>query len=943
MNILNEYILSLAKEKGFKKFTEPQKKAIPYILKGYNVLIVAPTGSGKTEAAFLPILQMMMSYDGKPIKLIYITPLRALNRDLIERLIWWAGKLDLKISVRHGDTPKRERRIQAESPPDILITTPETFSFLLNTKIMGKHIRNVRWIIIDEVHELISSKRGVQLSINLERLREYNGNIQVIGLSATVGEPKKILEYITGGKEGVIITTDISKKIKIELDYPESVDKDYKDINKLYTYPEVIARVRRINDLIKNYRATLIFTNTRPMAEILGNRILLYDDTPIMVHHGSLGSDMRIRVERMFKEGMLKGIICTSSLELGIDIGDIDLVIQYGSPRQAGKLLQRIGRSGHWIERVSHGVVIVQDPDDALEALIIRNRALNNKLEKIKIFDKPLDVLTHEIVGMTIGKRKIHINNLMRILSRSIFYRDINREDLEKLLKFHSETQKKILYFSYDGWIRKSIYRDRIYKYYFDNLSMIPETKQYIVVNDVDNSIVGVLDEDFISIYGEPGTKIIMGGRVWKIIQIFKERVYVKPDEDPFGAIPDWVGEEIPVPYDIAQEVGELKRVFKEAYKEFRDFNRAIERLSSKYNIDGKYLSRALYPYYLDLKDGREIPTDRDILIEKIDNKIIIHIHGGTLVNRTITGYIANVLLNEYGETIKYSSDQYKIFIQGFDLDINIILDLLRSIDKFKRYIKTIVVNSNVFKWRFTHVAKRMGIISKDVYLKRSEVDELIKMFRGTPVYEETYKETMLKDFDMDNTLDIISKITQGYIEFHISRDGYSNIMREYLKYHEPKYEYLDAERKEILEVLSLKIKTLNKVVTLICLECMNYIKEMRIRELDDYIKCPICGSSNIGMSERLYEDVYRLVDMAKTSPGYIRRHPEWRRILKSSEIISKYGKVGVYALAIEGLKIRDINELLKVENRISDRLTKLILDRVRRNLLERVLRGRRE
>jgi len=209
-------------------------------------------------------------------------------------------------------------------------------------------------------------------------------------------------------------------------------------------------------------------------------------------------------------------------------------------------------------------------------------------------------------------------------------------------------------------------------------------------------------------------------------------------------------------------------------------------------------------------------------------------------------------------------------------------------------------------------------------------------------VYEETYKETMLKDFDINNARDFISKISSGYISFHIFKDGYSNIMREYLKYHEPKYEYLDAERKEILEVLSLKIRTLNKVVTLICLECMNYIEEVRIRDLDDDVICPVCGSKNIGMSERLYEDVSRLLDMARTSPGYIRRHPEWKNILKRAEIISRYGKTGVYALAVEGLKIKDVNELLKIENRISDRLTKLILDRVRRNLLERVLRGRR-
>ena len=938
---LKDYIIKLAREKGFKEFTTPQIEAIPHILNRRNVVVVAPTGSGKTEAAFLPILQMMYEERGEPIQTIYITPLRALNRDLIDRLIWWASKLDLSISIRHGDTPQRERRRQAEAPPDILITTPETFSFLINTKRMGRYIRNTRWIIVDEVHELISSKRGVQLSINLERLRDENPGIQVIGLSATVGEPEKVLRFIAGDGDGVIIAPKMVKKFEIKLVYPSPADEDYDYIDKLLTYPDVIARIRVIDSLIKRHRATLVFTNTRPMAEILGSRLLLYsDENPIAVHHGSLGRNIRIRIEEMFKTRRLKGIICTSSLELGIDIGDIDLVIQYGSPRQASKLIQRVGRSGHWIGRVSKGVIIVQDPDDALESMVIRNRALGNNLEDIKILHKPLDVLMHEIAGILISMPRFKLDNLVSILRRSIYYKDISEDEVRELVRFIRESSGWIGYSSTSNIIFRGESYRRLYGYYFENLSMIPETRQYYVVNDDENMVIGVLDDEFISLYGEIGVKFIMAGRVWKISQIYKDKVFVKPIEDPFGAVPDWIGEEIPVPYEVASEVGYIKRRFMEGVKQ-GGLDKALDILANEYDVDREYLERALKPYYEDIRRGRDIPTDKNIVIEYLGNRIIMYVHGGTLVNRTIASFIAYILSRRYGEKVRYASDQYRIFIETSGLDPYIIKIVLSDTDAFKRSYREFISRSNVFKWRFLHVAKRMGIVSKDKHVSKSELDDLIRILIYTPVYNEALNETIIRDYDIENSLRIMDEVSRGGISV-IVREGFSNVTEEYLRYHEPKYDILETARRETLEIISFKARVLNKNITLACLDCMNYVEETRVRDLEDNIKCPICGSSRIGVSELLYGDMVNLIERAKANPDSLKRDREWRKIVSSAKLVSKYGKTAVFVIFSDGLSYKDMEEILSIEDRITDKLVRLVITRIRENLRRKVLQSKR-
>jgi ATP-dependent Lhr-like helicase len=313
----------------FPSLSLPQRLAIPKILEGKNVLVIARTGSGKTEAALLPIFSLLVERESSGINVLYIAPLRALNRDLLERIRWWSERLDITAEVRHGDTSAGERRKQALTPPRILITTPETLQALLIGKIMRNHLKGVEYVIVDEIHELASDKRGLQLSLGLERLAEVTQKKFLrIGLSATVGSPQEVASFL--GEKVLVIDAVEEKRIEIEVEYPRGQDVELAE--KLHTTPDTAERIKRILQLLEKHESVLVFVNTREMAETLSSRFRLLSDA-IDVHHSSLAKQLRIDTEKKFKTQKIKSIVCTSSLELGIDVGSVDLVVQYMSPR----------------------------------------------------------------------------------------------------------------------------------------------------------------------------------------------------------------------------------------------------------------------------------------------------------------------------------------------------------------------------------------------------------------------------------------------------------------------------------------------------------------------------------------------------------------------------------------------------------------------------------
>ena len=295
-SLLSKRVQEVAEESGLRLATPPQEEAIPFVIKGEHVLIIAPTGTGKTEAAILPLFSRLSQRRRKGISILYITPLRALNRDMLRRLLSWSRRLGFRVEVRHGDTAQSERRRQSVKPPDILITTPETLQAVLAGRRMRVHLKNVRHVVVDELHQLAQDRRGVQLSVGLERLEKLVGReFQRIGLSATIGSPDEAARLLAGERRVRIIRTREAKSVRYFVELPYPGEEDYTLAQGLFTSPEAAARINRICELIDNYHSTLIFVNSRTNAEMLGSRLSMIRKD-VAVHHGSLPREERRRL-----------------------------------------------------------------------------------------------------------------------------------------------------------------------------------------------------------------------------------------------------------------------------------------------------------------------------------------------------------------------------------------------------------------------------------------------------------------------------------------------------------------------------------------------------------------------------------------------------------------------------------------------------------------------
>jgi ATP-dependent Lhr-like helicase len=935
-------IRKLLNERGFTEPTLPQEKSIPKILEGKNVLLIAPAGTGKTESAILPILhQLLLSQTReRGIKVLYITPLRALNRDMLERLERWCRALDLRISVRHGDTAARERRTQALIPPDVMITTPETLQIFLLGRRLSEHLRSVRWVIVDEVHELADNKRGAQLALTLERIRELKGaEFQVIGLSATIGSPQEIAQFLVGvDRPCEIIDVSVARELSLDVAYPEATKRDEQLSEKLYTYPPVAARLRVMRKLIEDHKSTLVFTNTRPTAEILASRFRLWDIRfPLSVHHGSLSSFSRLKAERGLKQGELKSIICTSSMELGLDIGRVDLVIQYNSPHQVTRLLQRVGRSGHRISEVSKGVIVVQDPDDALESIVIAARSHQRELEPVTVTEKPLDVLLHALISMITARSRGNIDEAYKVFKRAYPFRNITKGDLLSVLRFAQSLEKRLAWVSEDGLeFARPRSTQRVFDYYFSNLSMIPQLRQYLVVDDERNQPVGILDESFVAEYGEPGVKFVIGGEVWRILQIFKDKVYVKPDKDPVGAIPTWIGEEIPVPFSVAQEVGKLRARLEGFLREGKKFDEAAAELTKEYGVSRETIEPALADAHMQVKAGLPLPTDRRVTVERVKEICVINACFGTLVNRTLARLLAYKASAELGETTATSVDPYRILLRSEALEPEKVIEILKgklSAD-LQRDLREIIKESRFFRWRLAQVARRMGVLEREAELTSAVLDKLMHALKGTPAFEETFKEVVHKDLDLKRTLEVLESIRSGEIEVVSFGERAEAAPISSLAWRQ-RYLALEPvmpERLELLAIASAKVRILSESRTFACTQCRRYLKELQIYELDEHPKCPQCGSPKLGMVEKLEEEVQRAIELA----GKGRKIALWQELLGSAKLISQYGKLAAIALVGRGVTPAAAREILAKEQKMSNKFFELLLQKERAALLKR-------
>jgi len=916
-------------DKGFSTPTESQIKAIPLIMAGRNVLLIAPTASGKTEAAFLPVADALIREKPQPhgIKVLYITPLKALNRDMLLRLQWWCKRLDLRLGVRHGDTTTKEREAQAMVPPDVLITTPETLQALLTGRIMRQHLASVKWVIVDEVHELACDKRGSQLALALERLRYLKrGDFQLIGLSATIGSPERVARFLVGTdteRDCEVVNVPVSRSMQIEVYYPEVISKDYKLANELYTYPEVAARLRMIRNLIGEHKSTLIFTNTRSLAEILGSRFRVWDlNFPIGVHHGSLSKLSRITAERGIKEGKLHGIICTSSLELGIDVGRLDFVIQYNSPRQVTRLLQRIGRSGHSIGGIASGAIIVQDSDDALEALVICRRALAEELEPAEIPMKSLDVLAHQIAGLLMLKRSWSFEEALSLIRRAYPYSELEERELVSVLQYmHSRIPRLVWFSASDRVFARPKRIKPLYSYYFEHLSMIPEEKHYLVIEESSDNPVGVLDEAFVAEYGNPGNKFIESGRVWKILHLYGDRIYVKEEEDPTGSVPSWVGEEIPVPYAVANEVGELRRKVAEELERGVDIDAIAEELTKKYPCSKDVALSAIDEVSRQVERGYPVPTDKQLTLERCNEFIILHCASGLRVNRTLGMLLATLISDRTGTPVGVQQDPYRISLRT-ELaleDVEAIIHELSSSDgDIEKQALRALLRSRLFKRRFIHVARRFGAISRDASLTDLDLESLIRDFEGSAVFEEAIRESRDKDIDIELTAEVLKRVNTGELRIALLISEECSPIAS-IPAMISGYELIPPQRMHRIIMKYVLARLLDEELTFVCTNCLRFLAVKRINDIGEEfrLKCPECDSTRIGALKADEEEVRREIRRKKSMVVEANQ---------SADLIARYGKAALLALAGRGLSIEDAREILKHESEVNEHLVELIV-----------------
>lgn len=938
----------LIEQRGFSKPTEPQEKVIPKILEGKNVLLISPTATGKTEAAFLPILSLLLQQPKTPgIKVLYITPLRALNRDMLERLQWWCNNLDIKLAVRHGDTEQKERTRQSQCPPDILITTPETLQAILSGWLLRQHLQSLKWLVIDEVHELADSKRGSQLSLALERIRGLIGrDFQTIGLSATVGTPDKVAQFLVGNQRQVeIVRVSVAKMVHLQVIYPTPTEEDAQFAGKIYTHPEVAARLRIIRDYMSKRKSVLLFTNTRSISEVLASRFKVWDiDFPLSIHHGSLAKPSRIAAEAGLKRGDLKGLIATSSLELGIDVGHIDFVIQYMSPRQVSRLIQRVGRAGHTYGNLSEGLIIGMDSDDTLEALVIARRALNEQLEPITIPDKPYDVLTHQIAGLLLKNRRLTFQEILETCQKAAPFQNLTLKDVEKVIKYMHQRFPRLAWASFEDQVVLKPQRTKaLFEYYFDNLSMIPEEKQFLVIDQTADASIGVLDEAFMAEYGKPGTKFIIRGSPWQIIHATEDKVYVRPVEDPTGSIPSWIGEEIPVPYEVAQEVAEVRGFVEKEIQQGCTLQEISRELAERYPADSENILHAIEETVEQVQNGYPVPTPKRIVIEDWNEFVIIHCNFGSLINRALAQLLGQVLSDKLGRGIVVQHDPYRIFVQTMGaMSASGLVEVLEEIKDLpetaiRNTLTLSTVKTGLFKRRVIQVARRFGALKKWADFSSVSLTKLISSFEGTPIYEEGLKEVFSKDLDADGLVMVLDRLRSGDARLQPIETGgnVTPVARVGIERVSMKTDLIPPQQMRMVLVESARARLLNETGNFVCTNCWDYMELIRLKDLPDKPKCPRCGSNKIGLLKVEEEKAAGLLEKkGEHLAKYEEKIQSYAK--KTSELIERYGKAAAVALSARRVLASDVAAVLEKEPQMSERFFELVLEAERKALSKR-------
>ncbi len=781
--------------------TLPQCEGWASIAEGHHTLIVAPTGSGKTLAAFLWAIDHLYRLGlerrlEERVYLVYVSPLKALNNDIEknlrvplqgirERAVAQGLPLpEIRVAVRTGDTLASARQAMTRRPPHILITTPESLYILLTAEKFRPALKTVRFVIVDEVHALASSKRGVHLSLSLERLQHLAFKpIQRIGCSATVRPVEAAARFLVGSAwEG---DAPVPRPCRI-------VDAGFQrqlDLRVVAPVPDFLTArsdtvwetlFQELSEWILEHRTTLIFCPSRRMAERLARN--LNDRLPegqVGAHHGSLSRRTRLEAEERLKRGALRALVATSSLELGIDIGAIDLVVQFQSPRNIAAALQRVGRSGHLLTRVAKGRIVMTKGEELVEAAAVARAIREGELDQLQIPQQPLDVLAQQIVA-SVAAEPWDVEELFCLFRRSACYEQLGREDFQAVIRslatpLPAEVKgagPRLIWDTVNGRLHP---RRGSRLLALTSGGTIADAGLYDVFVRDTNLKVGTLDEEFVT-ESLPGDVFLLGSHAWRIAKLQADRVLVEDAAGMSPTVPFWRGEHPSRSWDLGRLVGRLRR---EAAERLDD-PRFEEWIAAECGCDSR-AARALRAW---LAKGREclgaIPDDRTLVVESFPDEL----GGRQLVLHSVFGMRVN---GAWGLALKETlRRRFMLQPEVSHVDDGILLAFapgqtpppaeriphLVIPEEVDGLLARALVGSPLFTTRFRHAAVRALFIPRMIrgsrtpaWLQRLKADALLEAVGGQPDFPlvaETLRECCHDALDIERLKGVLTDLRAG-------------------------------------------------------------------------------------------------------------------------------------------------------------------------------------
>ncbi len=790
---------------AFAAPTPAQEQAWPAIASGEHVLISAPTGSGKTLAAFLWAIDQLITAPGDGISLVYVSPLKALSYDIERNLrapLRGVGA-EVSVAVRTGDTPQRERQAMLRTPPDILITTPESLYLMLTSR-SQELFEGARWCVVDEIHAVASTKRGSHLALTLERLVRAAGNdVQRIGLSATQRPLEEVGRFLVGPRRTCrVVDTGVRKPLDLKIHVPvdsmvepnsgdaadllDPLASGAGDATRKSIWPAIYPELLR---LIREHRSTILFVNARRGAERLAlrlNELAAAEDEiagrPVTeiarAHHGSLAREERTVVEELLKAGQLPCLVATSSLELGIDMGAVDLVIQVESPKSVARGLQRIGRAGHSVDEVSRGRIFPKFRADLLECAVVARRMRSGEIETTVVPRNPLDVLAQQIVAVAAAApedQPVSVEELYALVTSTHSYGELPRTQLENVLDMldgrypsseFAELRPRITWDRIKGTIRARP-GARILSIF--NAGTIPDRGLYAVTLP-DGRRVGELDEEMVY-ETRPGQTFLLGASTWRIEEITRDRVIVTPAPGLPGAVPFWKGDGVGRPRELGEAIGAFARWAVEQRPEV---------LERDYDLDPKAAVNLVDFLSEQQAATRVVPSDRAIVVERFRDEIgdwrlcVLSPFGGRVHAAWALALSARIRDElELESDAIYSDDGIIVHLPDAEEPPGADLVLLEP-DEIEERVVAELGSSALFGARFRENAGRALLIPRarpgkrtplwQQRLKSQSLLEVAKKYGDFPIVLETYRECLRDVFDVPGLVELLTKVQRREI-----------------------------------------------------------------------------------------------------------------------------------------------------------------------------------